>query len=48
MMELVPQLSELWKSKNDDVLKSAEEISRALLNSSKFSGNEILSTEILR
>ena len=47
MMELVPQLSEIWKSKNDDVLKSAEEISRALLNSSKFSGNEILSNEIL-
>ena len=47
MMELVPQLSEIWKSKNDDVLKSAEEISRALLNSSKFSGNETLSNEIL-
>ena len=47
MMELIPQLSEIWKSKNDDVLKSAEEISHALLNSSKFSGNEILSSEIL-
>ena len=47
MTELIPQLSEIWKSKNDDVLKSAEEISHALLNSSKFSGNEILSTEIL-
>ena len=47
MMELIPQLSEIWKSKNDDVLKSAEEITHALLNSSKFSGNEILSTEIL-
>jgi uncharacterized protein len=47
MMELVPQLSEIWKSKNDDALKSAEEIYRALLNSSKFSGNEFLSNEIL-
>jgi len=47
MMELIPQLSELWKSKNDDILKSAEEISHALINSSKFSGDEILSSEIL-
>jgi uncharacterized protein len=47
MIELIPQLSEIWKSKNNDVLKSAEEISHALLNSSKFSGNEILSGEIL-
>jgi len=47
MMELIPQLSELWNSKNDDILKSAEEISHALINSSKFSGDEILSSEIL-
>ncbi len=26
MMELIPQLSDIWKSRNDDVLKSAEEI----------------------
>ena len=30
MMELIPQLSEIWKSKNDDVIKSAEEISQML------------------
>ncbi|HEY4756102.1 MAG TPA: thioredoxin domain-containing protein [Ignavibacteriaceae bacterium] len=47
MMELILQLSELWNSKNDDILKSAEEISHALINSSKFSGDEILSSEIL-
>ena len=48
MMELIPQLSELWNSKNDDILKSAEEISHALINSSKFSGDEILSSESRR
>lgn len=47
MMELIPQLSELWRSKQEDILKSAEEISHALVNSSKFWGDEILSSEIL-
>ena len=47
MMELVPELSELWKSKNNDVLKSAEEISNTLISSTEFFGDEILSSEIL-
>jgi len=47
MIELVPQLSELWKSKNDDVLKSAEEISNTMINSTKFSRDKKLSSEIL-
>jgi len=47
MMELIPQLSELWRLKHEDILKSAEEISQALINSSKFFGDEILSSEIL-
>lgn len=47
MMELIPQLSELWRSKQEDILKSADAISHALVNSSKFWGDEILSSEIL-
>jgi uncharacterized protein YyaL (SSP411 family) len=47
MMDLIPQLSELWRSKKEDILNSAEEILNALFNSSKFSGKEILSSEIL-
>lgn len=47
MIELIPKLTELWKSKYDDIIKSAEEISHVLINSSKFSGDEILSSEIL-
>lgn len=47
MMELIPKLTELWKSKYDDIIKSAEEITHVLINSSKFSGDEILSSEIL-
>src|SRR3989304_1719316 len=47
MMELIPKLTELWKSKYDDIVKSAEEIAHALISSSKISGDEILSSEIL-
>ena len=46
-MELIPKLTELWKSKYDDIVKSAEEIAHALISSSKFSGDEILFSEIL-
>jgi len=47
MMDLIPNLSGIWKTKHDDVLKSAEQISNALINSSNFSGNEMLPPEIL-
>jgi uncharacterized protein len=47
IIELIPKLIELWKSKYDDVIKSATEISHALINSSKFEGNEILSMDVL-
>lgn len=47
MIELLPKLAELWKSKFEDILKSAEEISAALNKSSNFSGDEVLSPEIL-
>lgn len=47
MLELLPKLAELWKSKREDILKSAEEISAALNKSAEFPDDEVLSPEIL-
>ena len=47
MIELIPKLKELWKSKYEDIIKSAEEISSMLIKSSNFSGDEILLPETL-
>jgi hypothetical protein len=47
MMELVPKLDQLWKTKHKDINQSAEEISNALIKSSVYSGGDIVSSEIL-
>ena len=47
MIELVPQLKEIWKTKHSEIINSAEEISRVLVNASKFSGDETLTVEII-
>lgn len=47
MLELIPKLKEVWRNKRNDVLHSADEITRSLMSISRFSGDEILDEEIL-
>ena len=47
MLELVPKLGEIWKTKQDEVLRSAEDITNSLISSSNFSGNTSASSDIL-
>ncbi len=47
MMDLIPKLDVAWKTKQDEILKSANEISNLLISSSNFVGEELLSSEIL-
>jgi uncharacterized protein len=47
MMELIPKLDEIWKTKHDNILQSAKEISNALIKSTYHASNEMLSSEIL-
>ena len=46
LMQLIPRISELWQNRKNDLLKSADEISNAVLKSSQFSGNENLDEHI--
>jgi hypothetical protein len=46
MIELLPKLSEVWKTKQDEVLKSAEEITNSLIKSSSFSADKSISPDI--
>lgn len=48
MLELIPRLDNIWKTKHEEVLKSAEEITRSLVSSSNFSGDKSLSPDILK
>jgi len=47
MMDIIPKLSDVWKTKRDEVLKSAEEISAAVSRSSENSAGTGLNEEVL-
>ena len=48
MMELLPRIKELWQSRKNDLLKSAEEISSSISKSSQVIGNEELNEQVLK
>ncbi len=48
MLQLIPRIKELWQSRRNDLLKSANEISNSVLKSSQFPGNVNLDDQILK
>ena len=48
MKDLISQVKRLWKTRREDLLKSSEQVSSALVSSSSFSGGDQLDKAILR
>ncbi len=48
LMQLIPRIKELWQTKRDDLLKSAEEISSAVSKSTRIISNEDLNEQVLK
>jgi uncharacterized protein len=47
MMELVPKIKELWKTKNDDIIKSADQVAQSLQQSASNTPGEELGETVL-
>ncbi len=48
LMQLIPRIKELWQTKRDDLLKSAEEISSAVSKNTQMISNEELNEQVLK
>ncbi len=47
MIELIPKIKEIWKSRRDEIEKSAEKVAEFLKNSSEIEKGEALTSEVL-